>query len=154
LQPADLLRIYRRKEDILVAYEHLAAHVIQTDSDLYTESCEETLRDRWLCCPKHRLLMLQRILLNGWLHHTLNEWEPYQEYDAEPDQIYLAPPPQEETQSYLTDILQRTFTPREWLQTRFSRLYQGEQEGWELPTHTCQRKHHINLLCCPFHASL
>jgi hypothetical protein len=87
--PEDLLQVYRTKEEVLDFYEQFITHVIQAGDDLPTKACDTSLRSLWLCCPKHRFLFLQRLMLNGWLHHIAWEWKLGQEYSELPDTEYL-----------------------------------------------------------------
>lgn len=152
----DLLQVYRTKEEVLDFYERFVAQVIQTGDDQPTNECEPSLHARWTCCPKHRFLFVQRLMLNGWLHHIFDAWNPSKEYEALPDMDYLVDHPSvQEMQQRLSHLLKQTFSPQEWLRTRFAYAVQEEREHWERPVkHSCQRKHHISLVCCSFHAAM
>ncbi len=146
--PGDLLRVYRTKDEVLNFYADMASRVIKDDADLPAQECDMALRDLWLCCPKHRLLFVQRLLLVGWLHHLLENWDtPEREAKS-----YLLDPPS--LQQLIAHLLEQTFTPQEYLRSRFAYEVRREQEQWDLRTHQCLRKHHTSLLCCPFHVSM
>ncbi len=151
----DLLQVYRTREEVLTFYKRFITHVIRVSADLPTEACEPQLYARMLCCPKHRHLLLQRLLLNHWLHHLYDAWKPFQEYDALPDMEYVsAPPTPAQMQQRLATLLDQSFAPQAWLEARFAYSVQAENERWELPTLLCQRKHHVSLACCSFHTAM
>jgi hypothetical protein len=148
-----LMQIYRNKEDVLTFCEHFIAYVIQAGDDLPTKECEAPLHTLWLCCPKHRFLFVQRLLLGGWLHHIFWNFDSGKEYL--PDREYLlAPPAGEDLKQLLSDHLRQAFTPRQWLQARFAYSTLLEEQHWERPTKQCQRKHHMSWACCPLHTAL
>lgn len=152
----DLVQVYRTKEEVLTVYEHFVAQVIGAGDDLPTNECEPLLRTRWTCCPKHRFLFVQRLMLNDWLHHIFDVWDPDEEYEVLPEMDYLVDHPSvEEMQQSLADFLAKTFPPQEWLRARFAYAVQVEREHWDRPIkHLCQRKHHISLACCSFHTAM
>lgn len=148
-----LMHIYRKKEDVLTFYERFIAYVIQANDDLPTEDCEVSLHTLWLCCPKHRFLFVQRLLLNSWLHHIFWNFDLNEEY-LPAERVYLLTPPMtEELKRLLSDHLRQAFTPQQWLQARFAHSILLEEQHWERPTKDCQRKHD-GWACCPLHTAL
>jgi hypothetical protein len=94
-------------------------------------------------------------MLNGWLHHIAWEWKLGQEYSELPDTEYLLEVPTvEEVKQCLSDQLERTFTPQQWLQAYFACEARVEEQHWERPTGQCLRKHYVSLACCPLHTAL
>lgn len=152
----NLVQVYRTKDDVLAWYEGMVAQIIADGDDLPTEGCEPSLRTCWACCPKHRYLFVQRLLVAHWLYHLLAAWELDEEYAVFPGIDYLVDyPQQEEMQQRLSRLLARTLTPQEWLQEYVAYVAQSEREHWERPIKdVCQRKHHISLSCCPFHGAM
>ena len=151
-----LVHVYRTKEEVLTFYEGFVAQVIRDGDDLPTSTCEPSLRTRWVCCPKHRYLFVQRLLIADWLHHILSEYHFEGNYEALPEIDYLVDHPSiEEMQHRLSGFLAQTFSPQEWLGMRFAYTMQVEHEHWDRPIrHVCQRQHHISFACCPFHTAM
>jgi hypothetical protein len=156
-QMEDLVQVFRTKEEALAYYERFVAQVIQAGDDLLTHECEPSLRIWWMCCPKHRFLFVERLIIADWLHHIFEAWTPQEEYEAGSKSDYLVnPPSKEEMQQRLAALLAQTFSsPQDWLHARFVFATQAEQEHWYQPVkYVCQRKHHDSLLCCTFHTAL
>jgi hypothetical protein len=154
----DLMQIYRTKEEVLTYYEHFVTQVLQSGDDLPTNECDPEFSIRWTCCPKHRYMFIQRLMLNDWLHHIFDtiRFDEEEEHEALPERDYLVDyPSTEEMKQRLSNLLVQTFSPQEWLRARFAYGVQAEHEHWELPIKdTCQRKHHGSLLCCQFHTTM
>ena len=151
--PADLMRVYGSVEEVMALYQRFVAQVILAGDDLPTQECKPSLRDGWLCCPKHRLLFVQRLVLNDWLCHLLWEWEPTER--ALPDIEYLSQAPSaEDLKLYLEVTLARSFTPGQYLTGRFDYLVMTEKSLWGRPTRQCQRRHHVSFKCCPLHLAM
>jgi hypothetical protein len=152
---SNLFQMYRRPEEVLAFYEGFVAHVISEEADLQANACDPQLYARFLCCPTHRRLLLQRLVLNHWLHHLFDNWEPGQEYHELPEMEYIsAHPTLSQMQQRLSALLEQTFSAQGWLEARFAYSVQAENEHWDRPTLSCQRKHHISLACCAFHTAM
>ena len=160
-RPEDLMRVYRTREEALFSYASFVSYVIEHDDDLSTQECDPTLRDFWLCCPKHRFLFVQRLLFNGWLHHICwdqdreaQESTPWPEYTAEEQSLQVDRALETALLQRLTDLLNCSFTAQTWLEARFDYAHSAEQEQWSNPTASCQWKHHTSHACCPFHTAM
>ena len=152
---SNLFQVYRRSEEVLAFYESFVAHVIAEEADLQAAGCDPQLYARFLCCPTHRRLLLQRLVLNRWLRHLFDNWETDQEYHELPEIEYVSTHPTlSQMQQRLSAHLEQTFSAQEWLEARFAYSVQAEDEHWDWPTLSCQRKHHISLACCAFHTAM
>ncbi len=152
---SDLFQVYRTPEEVLAFYEGFVAHVIAEEADLQANACDPQLYARFLCCPTHRRLLLQRLVLNHWLHHLFDNWEPDQEYHELPEMEYVsAHPTLSQMQQRLATLLEQTFSAQAWLEARFAYSVQTENEHWDRPTLSCQSKHHVSFACCAFHTAM
>lgn len=149
----DLLHRYHDRTEVESACVKWMARVLIQDEDAFTNSCVRELRPYWLCCERHRVLLLERLVLRDWLSFFFSGWNSKRDYPkAAP--YGTAVLTVEEARSNLARALRPYEGPLDYLQALFAHKAGVEERGWAHPTRQCHWKQHERFKCCPTHIAL
>ena len=149
----DLLHLYQDRHAVESACMSWVTRVLLHEQDGFTSSCPKGLRPYWLCCEKHRVLLLERQVLRDWLIHFFSRFHPRFDYDDYNTTYMPGIPSLVDVRALLASALRHYESPRDYLQAHFSFKAEMEEHRWDRPTRDCTWGKHMRLKCCSIHVA-